>query len=143
MSSSVRAAAVAVDATTYAALQHYYARQMQLLDDGQVDKWAETFTEDGVFATAALPEPVVGRTAIAAGASQVAAQLAADGVARRHWLGMVSANVAGDELVVRSYAMTYQTAGDGTAELRFLNVCLDQLVPHGDSWLVRKRRVTR
>ncbi|MEW2237233.1 nuclear transport factor 2 family protein, partial [Streptomyces sp. NPDC024062] len=30
-------------------ITHFYARQMQALDDGRTDDWARTFTEDGVF----------------------------------------------------------------------------------------------
>jgi hypothetical protein len=137
------AVAPAVDPAAYAALQHFYARQMQLLDDERVEEWAATFTEDGVFGTDAFPQPAIGRAAIIAGATQAVARFASEGITRRHWMGMMSADVVGDGLMVRSYALTYQANGDGTADLRFLNICLDRLVPAGDSWLVAERRVSR
>ena len=73
----------------YQQVQGFYADQMQLLDRGAAEEWAQTFTEDGVFAANAHPEPTRGRAAIAAAARTTSDDLAAKGVRRRHWLGMV------------------------------------------------------
>src|ERR1700742_441498 len=73
----------------YMDIQHFYGRQMRHLDSGHVEEWAATFTENGVFAANAHPEPQRGRAAIEEGARNAAAQLRADGVQRRHWLGML------------------------------------------------------
>src|SRR5260221_5260193 len=83
--------AASTAAETYYEIQDFYARQMQLLDQGYTQEWAQTFTEDGVFAANAQPEPVRTRSAIAAGAAAASAELSAQGIRRRHWLGMVSA----------------------------------------------------
>ncbi|CAM5717009.1 hypothetical protein SVIOM342S_07854 [Streptomyces violaceorubidus] len=64
-------------ADVYAEVQHFYARQMRLLDTGEADAWAGTFTEDGSFAPPSRPQPVRGRPALAAGARQSAADIAA------------------------------------------------------------------
>ncbi|MFD1046811.1 nuclear transport factor 2 family protein, partial [Kibdelosporangium lantanae] len=40
---------------TYQEVQHFYARQMRALDEGQVADWARTFEQDGVFDANGLP----------------------------------------------------------------------------------------
>ncbi|TCJ89877.1 nuclear transport factor 2 family protein [Nocardia alba] len=119
---------------------------MQLLDAGRFEEWAAGFTEDGVFATEAVPEPAVGRDQLASGSRRAHADLTAQGIQRHHWLGMVVAeDVGGNRVRARSYALTLTGTGDGTAELRFFNLCRDTLHydPVDDSWLIRERRVTR
>ncbi|MBB2744979.1 UNVERIFIED_ORG: hypothetical protein FHR35_004828 [Microbispora rosea subsp. rosea] len=131
-------------AELYLAVQHFYARQMQLLDDGKADEWAATFTEDAVFAANARPEPVRGRADIAAGARQATEQLALDGLVRRHWLGMLSVDTRSDGTVLaRSYALVISTPKGGQAGIHVSTVCADVLVWDGDDLLVRSRHVTR
>ena len=85
-------------------VQEFYARQMWLLDSGAPDRWACTFTEDGVFAESGRGDPLVGRSAIAIAAARRAEALAADGVARRHWLGMLVVDDHGDGVATTSYS---------------------------------------
>ncbi|MFI9724233.1 nuclear transport factor 2 family protein [Streptomyces sp. NPDC052396] len=135
----------AVDAATlYYQVQQFYAQQMQLLDDGKVAEWAATFTEDGVFAANAHPEPVTGRTAIEAAARKATEEYAAKQIQRRHWLGMVSVE-SGDQdaVVARCYALVIETPRGGQAAIRVSTVCADKLVRDGDNWLVQDRQVTR
>ncbi|MEU0969648.1 nuclear transport factor 2 family protein [Streptomyces sp. NPDC005917] len=79
-------------------------------------------------------------------ATKTVEQLRAQGIARRHWLGMAdisaeSGNGAEGALRVRSYALVFQiTAADGPA-LRSSTTCKDVLVPDGDSWLIKTRLV--
>jgi hypothetical protein len=125
-------------------VQQFYVRQMQLLDDGAVAAWAATFTEDGSFAANARPEPVVGRDAIEAGARAAAAQLAEDGIVRRHWLGMLTVEpLATGDLRTRCYALVISTPKGGQAGVHVSTVCEDVLVRDGVSFAVRERRVTR
>jgi 3-phenylpropionate/cinnamic acid dioxygenase small subunit len=132
-------------ADLYQEVQQFYADQMRLLDDGAVAEWAQTFTEDGVFAANAHPEPIRGRVAIEAGARAAAEELARTGVRRRHWLGMVSVRPGTDDssLAVDSYALVIATPRDGKPTLHASTSCVDDLVRDGDGWLVRHRRVTR
>src|SRR5437660_7716433 len=95
-------------------VQRFYAAQMQLLDDGRAEQWAGTFTDDGVFAADAWPEPARGRRAIAEGARKTTEDLARRGVRRRHWLGMPAITRSdGDTLAVRSYALVIETPRAG------------------------------
>lgn len=126
-----------------ASVRQFYARHMQLLDDGKVEEWAACFTEDGIFATDAHPRPARGRDQIIAGARQVVAQLAEEGIVRRHWLGMSAIGREGETLRVRSYALVIQSSPGSGPSLRASTTCEDVLVPDGDSWLIRHRLVER
>jgi 3-phenylpropionate/cinnamic acid dioxygenase small subunit len=128
----------------YLRVQQFYARQMQLLDRGAVQEWAATFTEDGVFAANAHPEPVRGRSAIAAAAQAATDQLARDRVVRRHWLGMLTVQPEPDGIVrARCYALVITTPRGGQAGLHVSTFCEDVLVADGDDLLVRDRRISR
>ncbi|MEU8941345.1 nuclear transport factor 2 family protein [Streptomyces goshikiensis] len=131
-------------AELYFQVQQFYARQMQLLDDGKAEEWALTFTEDGVFAANAHPEPAVGRAVITAAARTATDQYAAGGVQRRHWLGMVSVEERGaDSVFARCYAIVIETERGGQATLRVSTRCDDELVRENGQWLVKHRQVTR
>jgi 3-phenylpropionate/cinnamic acid dioxygenase small subunit len=130
--------------TPYEEVQRFYARQMRLLDEGEVTEWAATFTEDGVFAAQAQPAPVRGRAAIEAAAGVSARSLAQDNARHRHWLGMLDIEVRADETIIaRSYALVVRIARGGQATIRFSCTCEDVLVRDGERILVRARHVTR
>ncbi|MFF4962514.1 nuclear transport factor 2 family protein [Streptomyces sp. NPDC001222] len=128
----------------YQQVQQFYARQMQLLDNGEVDAWMHTFTEDGVLAANAQPEPTVGREAIGAAARKATGHFAAQGIQRRHWLGMVS--VTGQEgttVTVRSYVLLIETPRGGQATILCSATCEDVLELGPDGPAVRRRDVSR
>jgi 3-phenylpropionate/cinnamic acid dioxygenase small subunit len=128
----------------HAEIYQFYARQMQAMDRGDAHGWAATFTSDGVFAANAFPNPVRGRTALAAAAGKAAEESARDGVVRRHWLGMLAIDPQDDGTVgVRCYALVFATRRGGVPELSRSTVCEDILVAGDGSWLVKERRVTR
>ncbi|MEU9155344.1 nuclear transport factor 2 family protein [Streptomyces sp. NPDC048417] len=136
--------AVAATAELRPGVEQFYAQQMFLLDSGQAEAWAETFTPEGVFAANAHPEPFVGRAAIASGARQAADAYAAQGVQRRHWLGMVAVERRDeDRVLARSYALVIETPRGGSPAIRASTLCEDILVREGEGWLVADRRVTR
>jgi 3-phenylpropionate/cinnamic acid dioxygenase small subunit len=135
---------VAADTATYQEVQHFYGRQMRYLDSGAVREWAATFTEDGVFAANAHPEPQVGRAAIEAGSHQAVAQMEAEGIQRRHWLGMLEVDERPDgTLLARTYALIVQTRLGGQPETRLSCTCDDVLVRQDGRLLVRHRQVYR
>ena len=138
-------AAAGTDTGRYAGIQHFYARQMHLLDSGQADAWAETFTEDGVFAANAHPEPTRGRENIRAAASKAKAQHAEEGLQVRHWLGMLDVTDREDgSVLVRSYALIINTPRGGQSQVHLSTTCEDVLVPDSDGgWLVSTRQVVR
>ncbi|SDW71320.1 SnoaL-like domain-containing protein [Amycolatopsis xylanica] len=132
------------DTSTYLEIQHFYSRQMSYLDSGDVTRWAETFTEDGVFAANAHPEPQRGRAVIERKSREMADSLAAQGIQRRHWLGMLHVDDAGDgTYLAHTYALILATPAGGQAEVRLSCTCDDVLVKTGGRWLVRHRQVYR
>ncbi|GAB3013213.1 nuclear transport factor 2 family protein [Streptomyces pseudoechinosporeus] len=134
----------AVSAQVVAEVQQFLAQHMQLLDSGDADGWARTFTEDGTFAPPSLPEPVQGRAELAAGVRKSAAALAEAGEVHRHVLTTVHIDPQGDDsLRVRSYAQIIATPRGGEPRLHLMCVCEDILVREGGGLLVRERRVTR
>ncbi|MFL1429448.1 MULTISPECIES: nuclear transport factor 2 family protein [unclassified Nocardiopsis] len=125
-------------------VQHFYARQMHHLDEGRVEEWAATFTEDGVFAANAHPEPATGRAAITAAARATTEQLARDRVRRRHWLGMLDVRPGADGTITAvSYAQILSTRIGDRSELLLSCTCEDVLVREGGELLVRHRQVRR
>jgi 3-phenylpropionate/cinnamic acid dioxygenase small subunit len=136
--------AISLPAETYYEIQDFYARQMQLLDEGRTEEWASTFTEDGVFDASAAPEPVRSRAAIAAGASAASAGFTAQGIQRRHWLGMISAAPRADGTVsAQCYALVITTPKGGRPAIGASTTCNDILVRESDDWKVQERKVVR
>ena len=134
-----------LDCVSYTSLIHFLYRHMKLLDEGLIEEWAACFTDDGVFATESVPSPVRGRESIVVGAKAAKEQLDADGISRRHWLGMTEAWVADDgKVIAHSYALTLQTTAEAQATMRFFNICHDTLVQKSDgTWLIEARSITR
>ncbi|CAM5717236.1 nuclear transport factor 2 family protein [Streptomyces violaceorubidus] len=131
-------------ADVYAEVQHFYARQMRLLDTGEADAWAGTFTEDGSFAPPSRPQPVRGRPALAAGARQSAADIAARGETQRHWVGMLTVTPADDgSLTAESQVTIITVPRGGPARLHLVCTCHDVLASEAGELLVRERVVTR
>jgi 3-phenylpropionate/cinnamic acid dioxygenase small subunit len=128
----------------YAQVQQFYAEQMRLLDDGAVREWAATFTEDGVFSANVHPEPTVGRAAIADAGGRATTELAAAGITRRHWLGMVAIRAVGPRrLHVRCYALVVSTQRGGASTISHSTTCDDDLIQVDGDWQVARREVRR
>ncbi|MER6165463.1 SRPBCC family protein [Streptomyces violaceorubidus] len=124
----------------YASIQQFYARQMRLLDEGEGDAWAGTFTDDGVFDQSSFTEPVRGRASIASAVRERPAP--PPGTVRRHWLGLPAAWRFPDGSVRTGYdALVVSTSAGAAPVLRLSTSCRDVLVADGDSWLVRHRYV--
>lgn len=135
---------VVADTSLYNEVQHFYGRQMRYLDSGEVAAWANTFTEDGVFAANAHPEPQVGRAAIAAASELAAAKLVEQGVQRRHWLGMLQVDERKDGTVfARTYALIINTPLGGQAAVQLSCSCDDVLVRDNGQLFVKHRQVRR
>ncbi|MBD0838363.1 nuclear transport factor 2 family protein [Streptomyces sp. TRM68416] len=123
-------------------VQQFYARQMRLLDQGAVEEWADTFTEDGVF-DQNVAEPLTGRVDIAVASRKRVDQLVAEGITRRHWLGMLEVDPQDEQGVVRTryYAFSMATERGGRPRITASTYAEDTLVRHEGTWLVRYRRV--
>ena len=133
-----------VSTDLYHEVQQFYGRQMRWLDEGAVTEWAETFSEDGVFAANGHPQPQVGRAAILVGATNAANKLVEDGVQRRHWLGMLDVEEQPDgTILARTYALIVSTPIGGQAGVHLSCSCDDILVRENDRLQVRHRQVYR
>ncbi|WP_308457912.1 nuclear transport factor 2 family protein [Streptomyces sp. SM11] len=128
----------------YSEVSHFYARQMQTLDDGRTEEWANTFTVDGVFALHGGHDKATGRPALAASSARARAALTEQGITHRHWLGMLTVTPRPDgSVAARCYALVIATARGGMPTVHRSTVCEDVLVREKTGWLVRERQVTR
>jgi 3-phenylpropionate/cinnamic acid dioxygenase small subunit len=126
----------------YEEIQQFYAHHMHALDAGDAAAWAETLTEDVVFAQNIRPEPRRGREVVVGRMKLGAADLAERGVTRRHWLGMLDVRQRDDRTVdTRCYVLVVETAEGGRAGIRASTVCADVLVRDGGRWLLKSREI--
>lgn len=143
MSQIITSENAGVPADVYARIDQFYAVQMQALDDGDIARWTETFTDDGVFVSNGLPDPVAGREQLAALGSQAVARLNEQGAIRRHFVFNVIVEApAGGVLRTTCYVPVFDTV-EGVTILTTSTVMRDELVSSPDGLLVRHRTVTR
>ncbi len=132
------------DAIRYQQVLRFYAHQMRAMDSGDAHTWAQTFTEDGVFEANAHPHPQIGRDVILAKAIEAAADLAARGIQRRHWLHMIEVDAQPDgTLHTQYYAVVLSTPVGGAAGVQLSCAGRDIIEVDGDVLRVRHRSVTR
>lgn len=151
--SAVRQTAVTPE--LYLAVQQFYARHMQAVDDENAEVWADDYTEDAEFDTDALPAPLHGRDTILARLAQAGAAIAEQGVTRRHLMSMLTVHPesADDEPAggaepgveqVRtrsSFLVLHSRPGTPTTVFRS-GIWEDTLVrAPGGAWRMRRRRV--
>ncbi len=144
MSAPSKTVELSTEAALYQEIQHFYARQMRLLDESRVQEWADTFTEDGVFAANAHPAPQSGRAEIVEGARRASQLLADQKVQRRHWLGMLEVREAEEgTLTAHTYALVINTPQGGRPTVEFSTSCDDVLTRENGTLQVRSRQVYR
>ncbi|MFE7898047.1 nuclear transport factor 2 family protein [Streptomyces sp. NPDC057424] len=133
----------ATDSQLYTEVVRFYARQAHLLDSGEAERWADTFTEDGQFVQNARPEPWIGRDQIRERMRAGLDRIFGEGLQRRHWLGMVDLVSYDDETVTtRYYAAIYSTVKDGAPQLYLSTAVDDVLVRTPQGLRVRHRLVS-
>ncbi|GHG77720.1 nuclear transport factor 2 family protein [Streptomyces griseocarneus] len=81
--------ATTVSSDLYAQVQHFYARQMQALDNGRIEEYAATFTKDGSFQHSPGIDPVVGRDNILAELRSFLKKYDDDPTQRRHYFNQM------------------------------------------------------
>ncbi|MEV4510288.1 nuclear transport factor 2 family protein [Dactylosporangium sp. NPDC049525] len=133
-------------------LDAFYVRQLHLLNAGEVDAWAATFTGEAVFTQVApggrtfaggAPAQRRGREAIAGALRAAVAKRAGIRVVRRYWLGMLTAEPAPDgALRTRFAAFNVETPAGGRPVIHNSTTGEDLLVPAPGGWLVATRRIT-
>ncbi|MEU9336272.1 nuclear transport factor 2 family protein [Streptomyces sp. NPDC048290] len=129
----------------YTEVQQFYARHIQLLDEGRAEDAAATFTEDAsLVSPPKIPEPIQGRDRLAAGLRTAADELAAEGVRYRRCHTMMAVETRPDDrLFVRAYVQVIRTRRGGEATLHAMCVCEDILVREDGELKVQERVVTR
>ncbi|PXX59765.1 SnoaL-like protein [Nocardia tenerifensis] len=108
----------------------FYARHVQLMDEGRAEEAADTFTEEAsMVSPPKISTPIVGRAALAAGLRANADQLAADGIRYRRCYSTILVEVRDDGSVfARSYVQVIRTERDKGSYLHAMCVCEDVLV---------------
>ncbi|REE96271.1 nuclear transport factor 2 family protein [Thermomonospora umbrina] len=74
----------------YSQVQHFYAHQMQALDDRRFAEYAATFTEDCLFQHSPTAEPARSPAEIVDVLVEFHERFADDPVQRRHWFNHVA-----------------------------------------------------
>ncbi|WP_227999155.1 nuclear transport factor 2 family protein [Nocardia australiensis] len=123
----------------------FYARHVQLMDEGRAEETAATFTEEGTMvSTPKISTPIVGRAALAAGLRANADQLTADGIRYRRCYSTILVEVREDGSVfARSYVQVVKTERGKGSYLHAMCVCEDVLVRADGELKVAERVVTR
>jgi actinorhodin biosynthesis protein ActVIA len=129
-------------AELYVEVQTYYARQMRLIDNLDIEKFAETFTEDGVVEHQHRGERTQGRSAMIAGMQ--AALHRYSGVVTRHWFDKVLVAEQDDgSISVSYYALVTHTESDGRVTFEPTFTVEDVLVRLNGELFTRSRRLAR
>jgi 3-phenylpropionate/cinnamic acid dioxygenase small subunit len=129
--------------STSAAVRNLYARQAHLIDSGQHDDWAHTFTPDGEFHSPTYGQPAIGSKQLA-GISKAFGQAAQkSGERHRHlidniWVVECDATSA----QVRAYLSIVATKEAGETRILRIVTLDDQLAMTEQGWQVSRRMVT-
>ncbi|MFF7246186.1 nuclear transport factor 2 family protein [Embleya sp. NPDC008237] len=128
----------------YAEVQQFYARHIQLMDEGRAEEAALTFAEDAfMLSPPKIAEPIRGRAELGARLREAADTLSAEGVRYRRCHTMMTVEPQPDgRLFVRAYVQVVRTRG-GESVLHAMCVCEDVLVREDGELKVRERVVTR
>ncbi len=129
---------------TVSATQAFYALQSHLIDSGDADAWAATFTADGAFHSPTYPAPVLGRRDLSAFARRFTETARAAGEVHRHVVTNVVLHPGGaEEAQVSAYLQVIATdSGGDTRILRFTTVH-DRLRREDGRWRVHRRDIAR
>ncbi|GAA2879408.1 hypothetical protein Acy02nite_77880 [Actinoplanes cyaneus] len=127
----------------YAEVQQFYARQMQLLDGGVFEAYADTFTIDGEFRHTPGREPARGREQIVRELHEFHERFAGDPVQRRHWFNHVNLEPQEDGTIRSTVYALVVTVRPGVKQPIIAPSCVvhDVLVREDGELLNRSRRV--
>lgn len=131
-----------VAAQLYGEIENFYARHMQLVDQGRVEEWGDTFTVDATISNNANPRPAHGREAIVSVIRRANAELESRGVQHRHWMGMLVVDPVDEKSVrVSSYALLMAVAQGTAPAIDRSTFCEDLLIRVDEDWQIHERRV--
>ncbi|MGH3568638.1 MAG: nuclear transport factor 2 family protein [Pseudonocardia sp.] len=133
---------IATSTDLYAEAQQFYARQMQALDSGKLEAYADTFTEDAEFGHTPGREPARTRAGIIRDLYAVHERFADDPQQRRHLFTMMDLDPQEDGSIRSSvYALVITTRPGGSPELVRSCVVHDVLVREDGGLRNRSRTV--
>ena len=132
-----------VPTDVYSQVQHFYAHQMQALDNLRFEDYAATFTEDGTFQHSPQAEPARTRPGIVKELVEFHRRFEGDPVQRRHWFTHVALQPQPDgSLASTVYALVVTTRPGGKPEIAPSCVVHDVLEVTDGEVLTRSRLVT-
>jgi actinorhodin biosynthesis protein ActVIA len=129
----------------YLRVQHFYARQMQAVDEGRFAEYADTFAEDGTFQHSPNVEPARGRAAILQSLIDYDERFTGEPVQRRHWFNQIVLDEQPDGSFRSTvYALVVATKPGTRLPFEIAPACIvhDVLEVSGDVILTRSRLVT-
>lgn len=128
-----------------AEVDRFYARHIQLMDEGRAEEAADTFTEAATMVSPPkIATPIAGRAALAAGLRRNADQLAAEGIRYRRCHSMTLVELRdGGAVFARSYVQVVKTERGKGSHLHAMCVCEDVLVYEDGELKIAERVVTR
>ncbi|SDM52893.1 nuclear transport factor 2 family protein [Allokutzneria albata] len=130
-----------VSADLYVEVMTFYARQMRLLDELDIDRFVQTFTEDGSVAHPHRAEEVRGRADMRVKMGRALPEYV--DVVTRHWFDHFLLDHDGDELQVTYYSLVTEADMDGAVRLKTSSAVEDVLVREDDGQLRIRARVIR
>ncbi|WP_433859351.1 nuclear transport factor 2 family protein [Streptomyces kronopolitis] len=126
----------------YAEVQHFYARQMQMMDRRAFEAFAETFTEDGEFSHSP-GQLACTRPGIVAELEDFHKRLYNGPVVRRHWFNMIVVDPQEDgSFLATFYAYVINTRPGAEPQMGPVCLVTDVLV-RVDGELLNKSRQVR
>ena len=123
-------------------IQDFYARQVQAMDNGRYDEFAETFAEECEFTPIKHQSTAYGRQAIVDKLSDFAKTMFGSGQQRRHWMSMsIVDEVEPNTYEVVSYAIVTNTKAGEPPIVHWAGDIADRLVRGDDGFKVIRREV--
>ncbi|MCP3803143.1 nuclear transport factor 2 family protein [Allokutzneria sp. A3M-2-11 16] len=130
-----------VTADLYVEVMTFYARQMRLLDELDIDRFVMTFTEDGSVAHPHRSEEVRGRADMRVKMGRALPEYV--DVVTRHWFDHYLVERDGDELRVTYYSLVTEADKEGAVRLKTSSAVEDVLVREDDGELRIRARIIR
>ncbi|MFB9902346.1 nuclear transport factor 2 family protein [Allokutzneria oryzae] len=131
-----------VSADLYVEVKNFYARQMRILDELDVDRFTETFTEDGSVEHPHRTEKVSGRTAMRAKMHSMLPQY--QGLVTRHWFDHFLIEDAGEGVLrVTYYSLVTQTNTQDEVKFFSSSSVEDLMVRENGELKIRARVILR
>jgi actinorhodin biosynthesis protein ActVIA len=124
-------------------VEDFYARQMQALDEGRYEQFADSFAPEGVFSHHPASPPAVGRAAIVNEILAHRARSADTPTQTRHWFNHIVLDQRPDGLIAATvYVLIVNTRPGNSAELGSSCVMHDVLAVGDTDIHTAERKVT-